>query len=46
MRDYPIPEVSWERGVDADGHAWVTLTTSKKPTLVNAWTADTKNSTR
>ena len=46
MRKYPMPEITWERGVDADGSAWVTLTTSKKPTLVNGWTADTRNTTR
>ena len=46
MRDFPLPEMTWERGVDGDGVAWVTVTCSKMPSLVNGWTADTRNMTR
>merc|ERR1719262_64291 len=46
MKKYTLPNVSWERGVAEDGRAWVKVKTSKYPSIINGWTADTRNSTR
>ena len=46
MKKYTLPNVSWERGVAEDGRAWVKVKTSKYPSMINGWTADTRNSTR
>ena len=46
MKKYTLPTVSWERGVEKDGRAWVKVKTSKYPSAINGWTADTRNGTR
>merc|ERR1719402_331868 len=46
MKKFPLPEVSWERGVLQDGTTWIKVKTSKYPSLINGWTADTRNGTR
>ena len=46
MKDFPLPNMKWTRGVDSDGTAWVKLDTDKLPIEVFGWTADTRNNTR
>ena len=46
MKDFPLPNLKWTRGVDSDGTAWVKLDTDKLPIEVFGWTADTRNNTR
>ena len=41
-----MPELKWKRRVDSRGHAFVTLSSDIQATQVNAWVADTDNSTR
>ena len=45
-KQYPMPTLSWERGVDEANNAEITLTTDKMPILINGWMADSQNSTR
>ena len=46
MKDFPLPDLKWTRGVDEDGTAWVKLDSDKLPIEVFGWTADTRNNTR
>jgi PhoPQ-activated pathogenicity-related protein len=46
MREADLPQISWERHVDENGVAHVTVETSKIPSLINGWTADSRNKTR
>ena len=46
MKNFPLPNMKWTRGVDPDGTAWVKLDTDKLPIEVFGWTADTRNNTR
>ena len=41
-----MPELKWSRRVDSRGHAFVTLKSDIQAIQVNAWVADTDNSTR
>ena len=46
IHDYKLPTMDFVRQVDENGVASITLKTSKTPVRINAWWADTLNSTR